>query len=92
MECDRGESREGADDNKGRSGPASRHFFSFQDAVQKPAYQQAGGTDYDKVTEALRTKDVDTTLGKIKFDERGDAIGVGFSMYQVKDGVYVELK
>ena len=30
--------------------------------------------------------------GKIKFDERGDAIGAGFSIYQVKDGVYVELK
>jgi branched-chain amino acid transport system substrate-binding protein len=28
--------------------------------------------------------DVETPLGKIRFDERGDAIGVGFSMYQVK--------
>jgi branched-chain amino acid transport system substrate-binding protein len=35
---------------------------------------------------------VDTPLGKIKFDDRGDAIGVGFSVYQVKDGKYVELK
>ncbi len=56
------------------------------------AIEQAGGTDYAAVTEALRTKDVETPLGKIRFDERGDAIGVGFSMYQVKDGVYVELK
>lgn len=56
------------------------------------AIQQAGSTDYDAVTNALRTKYVETPLGKIRFDERGDAIGVGFSMYQVKDGAYVELK
>jgi len=40
----------------------------------------------------LRTQDVETPLGTIKFDERGDAIGIGFSMYQVKNGAYVELK
>ncbi len=54
--------------------------------------EQAGSTDYAAVTNALRTKDVETPLGKIRFDDRGDAIGVGFSMYQVKDGAYVELK
>lgn len=56
------------------------------------AIEQAGSTDYAAVTNALRTKDVETPLGKIRFDERGDAIGVGFSMYQVQKGVYVELK
>jgi branched-chain amino acid transport system substrate-binding protein len=56
------------------------------------AVEQAGSTDYAAVTKALRTKPVDTPLGKIKFDERGDAIGVGFSMYQVQNGQYVELK
>ena len=56
------------------------------------AIEQAGGTDYDALANALRTKEVDTTLGSIKFDNRGDAIGVGFSMYQVKDGAYAEVK
>jgi branched-chain amino acid transport system substrate-binding protein len=56
------------------------------------AIEQAGSTDYAAVTEALRTKDVETPLGKIRFDDRGDAIGVGFSMYQVKNGAYAELK
>ena len=56
------------------------------------AIENAGSTDYDAIAKALRTKEVDTPLGKIKFDERGDAIGVGFSMYQVKNGVYVEVK
>ena len=56
------------------------------------AIEQAGSTDFAAVTNALRSKDVETPLGKIRFDDRGDAIGVGFSMYQVKDGAYVELK
>jgi branched-chain amino acid transport system substrate-binding protein len=56
------------------------------------AIEKAGSTDYDAVIKALTTTDVETPLGAIRFDERGDAIGVGFSMYQVKDGVYVELQ
>ncbi len=57
------------------------------------AIEQAGSTDYDAIANALRTKEVDTPLGKIKFDDRGDAIGVGFSMYQVKSVLqYVEVK
>ena len=56
------------------------------------AIKNAGSTDYDKVGKALRTYYVETPLGKIKFDGKGDAIGVGFSMYQVRKGVYVEVK
>ncbi len=56
------------------------------------AIQKAGSTDYDAIVKALRTNLVDTPLGKIKFDKRGDAIGVGFAMYQVKGGKYVEVK
>ncbi len=56
------------------------------------AIAKAGSTDYDKVTAALRTEFVDTPVGRIKFDRIGDAEGVGFSMYQVKGGKYVEVK
>ena len=56
------------------------------------AIQKAKSTDYTKVSNALRTYAVDTPLGKIKFDKKGDAIGVGFTMYQVRNGVYVEVK
>ncbi len=56
------------------------------------AIEKAGSTDYNAVSNALRTEFVDTPLGKIRFDSRGDAIGVGFSMYQVQNGVYVEVK
>jgi branched-chain amino acid transport system substrate-binding protein len=54
------------------------------------AVEKAGSTDYDAVTKALTTEFVDTPLGKIRFDERGDAIGVGFSMYQVKNREYIK--
>jgi branched-chain amino acid transport system substrate-binding protein len=56
------------------------------------AIQKAGSTDYDKVSNALQSEYVDTTLGKISFDKKGDAIGVGFSVFQVQNGAYVELK
>ncbi len=56
------------------------------------AVEKSGGTEYEAVRTALQNEMVDTPLGQIKFDERGDAIGVGFSMYQVKDGVYTEVK
>ena len=56
------------------------------------AVQKAGSTEYDALSKALKTEYVETPLGSISFDEKGDAIGVGFSMYQVQNGVYVELK
>ncbi len=56
------------------------------------AIEQAESTDYDAVKTALQTLYVDTPLGKIKFDARGDATGIGFSVYQVQKGVFVEIK
>lgn len=56
------------------------------------AIQNAGSTDYDAIVKALRSKEADTPLGMIKFDDRGDAIGVGFAVYQVQKGTYVAVK
>ncbi|MFO7597222.1 MAG: branched-chain amino acid ABC transporter substrate-binding protein [Desulfocurvibacter africanus] len=56
------------------------------------AIEKAGSTEYDAVIKALRSEYVNTPVGNISFDEKGDAIGVGFSMYQVQDGKFVELK
>ncbi|MBI5446952.1 MAG: branched-chain amino acid ABC transporter substrate-binding protein [Deltaproteobacteria bacterium] len=55
------------------------------------AVEKAGSTDYNAVVKALRTQWVETPLGRISFDQRGDAVGVGFSMYQVQSGKYVEV-
>lgn len=56
------------------------------------AVEKAGSTDYDAVTKALHDHETATPVGNIKFDEKGDATGVGFAMYQVKDGKFVEVK
>lgn len=55
------------------------------------AIEKAGSTKYDAIVKALRSEEVETPLGKISFDEKGDAIGVGFSVYQVKNGKFVEI-
>lgn len=55
------------------------------------AIEKAGSTDLEALKKALQTEKVDTPVGNIYFDERGDAIGVGFSVYQVKNGEFVEL-
>ena len=56
------------------------------------AIDQAGSTDYAAIRTALRQHKTNTPVGNINFDERGDAVGVGFAMYQVKNGEYVEVK
>ncbi len=56
------------------------------------AVQNAGSTNYKAVVKALHTEYVDTPLGKISFDKNGDAKGIGFSVYRVVNGVFVEQK
>ena len=56
------------------------------------AIEKAGSTDPDAIAKALHTEAVETPFGKIKFDEKGDPIGIGFSIYQVKDGKYVQVQ
>ena len=55
------------------------------------AIEKSGSTETDKIMQALRTEYVDTPLGKIRFNEHGDAEGAGFSLYQVQNGKFVEL-
>ncbi|BHH83137.1 branched-chain amino acid ABC transporter substrate-binding protein [Desulforhopalus sp. 52FAK] len=53
------------------------------------AVQKADSTDLDALKKVLQTEKVDTPIGAISFDENGDAIGAGYSMYMVKDGQFV---
>jgi branched-chain amino acid transport system substrate-binding protein len=50
--------------------------------------EKAGSTDWEVLAKTLRVEWVETPLGKISFDERGDAKGIGFEMYQVRNGKY----
>ncbi|MEJ2471712.1 MAG: branched-chain amino acid ABC transporter substrate-binding protein [Desulfuromonadales bacterium] len=65
--------------------------YAAMQAVLK-AIEAAGSTDYAALEKALKNNYVDTAVGKIKFDSKGDAEGVGFSVYQVQNGKFVELK
>jgi branched-chain amino acid transport system substrate-binding protein len=55
------------------------------------AIEKAGSTDSKAIAKVLHTQVAQTPFGEIMFDAKGDAIGVGFSMYQVKDGQYVQV-
>ncbi len=52
--------------------------------------EKAKSTDADKILEVLRTQRVETPAGNIMFSTSGDSLGVGLSMYQVKNSKYVE--
>jgi len=56
------------------------------------AIEKAGTTDSAKVIDALHKEDIETAVGTIHFDEHGDAVGVGMSIYQIQNGEYVEMK
>lgn len=55
------------------------------------AIDAAESTEYQAIIDALQSEYVDTPVGNISFDEDGNAIGVGFAIYQVQDGAYVQV-
>lgn len=60
--------------------------------VMLNAIEKANSTKLEDLKKVLQTEKVDTTVGKINFDEKGDANGVGISMYVVEKGKYVLVK
>jgi branched-chain amino acid transport system substrate-binding protein len=68
--------------------------LALLNAIEKAGAEgiNKGAMNYNAITTALNTEYVDTPLGKIRFDKNGDATGVGFSMYRVKNGAYYEVK
>lgn len=82
-------------DYKAKYGKEPGTFFDQGYAAMLAAVNAvsvAKGTDYDALGKALKSSPVETTVGKIKFDAKGDAEGVGFSVYQVKNGSFAEVK
>ena len=55
------------------------------------ALAKAGSTSPDALAKALHSEEVATPFGAIKFDAKGDPIGIGFSVYQVQNGQYVQI-
>ena len=56
------------------------------------AMGKAGSADPDAVAKALRAHQVATPFGNVTFDAKGDPIGIDFSVYQVKNGQYVQVQ
>jgi branched-chain amino acid transport system substrate-binding protein len=71
-------------------GPFFMNAYSAMLAIVN-AIEVAGSTEYEAMVDALHDSEVATPVGDITFDDRGDARGVGFAVYQVQNGVYVEL-
>ena len=74
--------------------PPGQFFFQAYAATQAllNAVKVAGTTEATAVAKALRENYVDTTLGKIRFDARGDTEGAGFAMFRIENGAFVDQK
>jgi branched-chain amino acid transport system substrate-binding protein len=84
--------KQARDEHKAAFGSDPGAFFEGAYAatmVMLNAIDKAGSTKLEDLKKVLQTEKVATPVGDIKFDEHGDAIGIGFSMYVVKDGQYV---
>lgn len=56
------------------------------------AIRKSGSLESDPIQKFLRRSHVETPLGTITFDGRGDVSGYGFSLFQVKNGVFAEVQ
>ncbi len=56
------------------------------------AMHKAGTDEPEAVARALRAHQVATPFGAISFDAKGDPVGIGFSLYQVQDGRFVQVR
>ena len=81
-------------DYKAKYGKEPGTFFDQAYAAALAAVNalKVAGTNYDALGKALKSSPVETPVGKIKFDAKGDAEGVGFAVYQVRNGAFAELK
>jgi branched-chain amino acid transport system substrate-binding protein len=71
------------------------YFFYAAAAAQAlfAAVEKAGSAeDLALIKKHLTEDTVDTVLGPVRFDSRGDLIGAGFKLYEVKGGKFVEVE
>jgi branched-chain amino acid transport system substrate-binding protein len=76
-----------------KSDPGAFYLNAYSAALAMVnAIEKAGSTDLAALKKVLQTEKVETPVGDISFNKNGDAIGVGFSVYQVRNGRFVEVK
>jgi branched-chain amino acid transport system substrate-binding protein len=64
-------------------------YAAFQVFAQ--AAEQAGSTELDALTMALKDGSFNTVIGSIDFDDKGDTTGSNYTMYAWDNGKYEEL-
>ena len=73
------------------SEPGSYFYEAYAGAlVLCNAVKMANSTGSDDILQVLRSKTFETPLGSISFDDKGDVIGTGSTVYRVKGGMFVE--
>jgi branched-chain amino acid transport system substrate-binding protein len=80
-----------ADKYGGEPGPFFDNAVAAAIALTN-AVEKAGSTDADKVADILHNQIAVTPFGEIRFDEHGDATGVGYTMYEVKNGKFEQVQ
>jgi branched-chain amino acid transport system substrate-binding protein len=84
-------SKEAYESHRATFGSEPGQFFDLAYAAALAllnAVAKAGTTEAEAVAGALRAEYVETPLGKIRFDDKGDCEGAGFAMYKVVDGQF----
>ncbi|MCL1980853.1 MAG: branched-chain amino acid ABC transporter substrate-binding protein [Proteobacteria bacterium] len=56
------------------------------------AIAKAGTTDPEAMARILRTSEVATPFGFIKFDAKGEPVGIGVTLYQATNGQFVQVR
>jgi branched-chain amino acid transport system substrate-binding protein len=84
-------SKEAREAHRATFGSEPGQFFDLAYAAAQTllnAVEKAGAAEAEAVAGVLRSEYVETPIGKIRFDARGDCEGAGFAMYKVIDGQF----
>ncbi|MDR0354427.1 MAG: branched-chain amino acid ABC transporter substrate-binding protein [Deltaproteobacteria bacterium] len=83
------------EDHKSRHGEETgTYFFYAAGAAQAllAAVEKVGNTtDLDAIKKRLQEDTIETVMGPVRFDAKGDVIGAGYTLFEVKDGKFVAL-
>ncbi|UQZ89036.1 branched chain amino acid ABC transporter substrate-binding protein [Deltaproteobacteria bacterium Smac51] len=84
------------EDHKKRHAEDTGTYFLYSAGATQAllaAIEKTGNTtDLATIKKHLQEDTVETAMGPIRFDEKGDVIGAGFKMYEIKGGKFVEVE
>ncbi|MDR2935134.1 MAG: branched-chain amino acid ABC transporter substrate-binding protein [Candidatus Adiutrix sp.] len=83
------------DHKKRHSEEIGPYFFYAAGAAEAlfAAIEKAGGdADLEAIKKNLQENTVETVMGPVRFDAKGDVIGAKATMYEIKNGQFVEVE